>query len=150
MGTFSARIRVARAMDWITEDARFDLDTVRGIRNDFAHSFDHNLAFGDQSIADRCRNLRTAQAFLDGYEVAAARPNRNLSVEAIHAMQAVFKPPRWRFQLTVEFLAQYLDEISSSLQAYSGPDLLEEIRDLSANTCVRISATATVGPPPAM
>ncbi len=85
-------------MDWINDDARLDLDTVRGIRNDFAHSFDHNLTFGDQSIADRCRNLRTAQAFLAGDEEAATQPNRTLSSEAIYTMQAVFKPPRWRLQ----------------------------------------------------
>jgi hypothetical protein len=148
IGTFSARIRLARALVWINDDARFDLDIVRGIRNDFAHSFDHKLSFGDQSVSDRCANLRTAQAFIDGYEVAAVATNRNLSSQAIYAMQAVFKPPRWRYQLAVEFLAQYLDEVRAENLAYSGTDLTAEVRALSANTRIQISATGIVTPLP--
>lgn len=148
IGTFSARIRLARALDWISEDAKSDLDVVRGIRNDFAHSFDHNLSFSDQSVSDRCFNLKTAQALIDGYEVAANAPNRNLSAEAIYAMQAVFKPPRWRYQLAVEFLTQYLDEVSEGVPAYAGTDLLAEIKSLSANTRIEVSITGTVGSPP--
>mgnify|MGYP007054690217 CR=1 FL=1 len=119
------------------------------MRNAFAHSFDHNLTFGEQSIADRWRNLSTAQAFLAGYEEAATRPNRNLSSEAIYTMQAVCKPPRWRFRLAVEFLAQSLAEIRSEVQAYSGADFLAEVRALSANTRMQISATGTIGSPAA-
>jgi len=148
ISTFSARIRLARALDWISDDARFDLDTVRKIRNDFAHSFDHGLSFGDQSVTDRCANLRTAQAFIDGYAVAAIAPNQNLSAEAIYAMQGVFKPPRWRYQLAVDFLSQYLDQITDEIHDYNGKDLIAEVRALSANTRIQISATVTVGPPP--
>jgi DNA-binding MltR family transcriptional regulator len=148
IATFSARIRLARALDWISDDARFDLDAIRKIRNDFAHSFDQNLSFSDRSVTDRCANLRTAQAFIDGYEVAAVAPNRNLSAEAIYAMQAVFKPPRWRYQLAVEFLSQYLDQITDEIPAYGSEDLVGAVRALSANTRIQISATGTVGPPP--
>jgi DNA-binding MltR family transcriptional regulator len=148
IGTFSARIRLARALDWISEDARFDLDIIRKIRNDFAHSFDHSLSFNDQSITDRCASLRTAQAFIDGYEVAAVAPNQNLSAEAIHAIQSTFKPPRWRYQLAVEFLSQYLDQITSEIAAYCGTDLIGEVRALSANTRAHSSGTGTVVPPP--
>ncbi len=146
IGTFSARIRIACAAGWISDDVRIDLDTIRAIRNDFAHSFDHNLSFADQSVVDRCRNLRTAEAFLKGYEAAAAAPNRNLSSEAIFAMQAVFKSPRWRYQLAVEFLAQHLDEIHGESTAYAGTDLLAEVHALSANTRIKVSATSTSGP----
>ena len=57
LSTFSARIRVARALAWISEDVRYDLDQVREIRNEFAHNFDHELSFSTQSIADKCRTL---------------------------------------------------------------------------------------------
>ena len=43
LGAFSARIRVARALAWISEDVRYDLDQIRDIRNDFAHNADHEL-----------------------------------------------------------------------------------------------------------
>jgi len=145
IGTLSARIRIAYAIGWISDAVRFELDTIRDIRNDFAHSFDHNLSFADQSVADRCRNLKTAEAFLKGYEAAASSPNQNLSAEAIFAMQAVFKSPRWRYQLAVEFIAQHLDEIHGESAAYAGTDLLTEVHSLSANTRIIISATGTVG-----
>lgn len=145
IGTFSARIRIACALGWVSDDVRFDLDTIRAIRNDFAHSFNHNLAFADPSISDRCKNLRTAQAFIEGYEVAASAPNRNLSSQAIYAMQAAFKSQRWRYQLAVEFLAQHLDEIGGESPVYAGPDLLNEVHALSANTRIKISATGSVG-----
>jgi hypothetical protein len=63
-------------------------------------------------------------------------------------MQAVFKPPRWRYQLAVEFLAQYLDEVPAGVPTYSGTDLFGEVRALSANTRIKVSATGTVGSPP--
>jgi DNA-binding MltR family transcriptional regulator len=147
IGTFSARIRLARALDWINEDVRADLDVVRDIRNDFAHSFDHNLAFSDQSVSARCGNLRTAQAYIDGYELAANSPHRNLSPTAIYAMQAVFKPPRWRYQLAVDFLAQHLDEIAAGVPAYCGTDLLAEVGALSASARVQVSIAGTVERP---
>lgn len=135
LGTFSARILVARALEWINEDAQIDLDTVRGIRNDFAHSFDHNLSFEDKSVSGRCKNLRTAQAFLDAHDLAVKVPSRKFSSHVIYAMRAVFEPARWRYQLTVEFLVQYLDEISGDTSGYSGPDFMEEIRAITMRQC---------------
>ena len=79
LGTFSARIRIARALAWISEDVRYDLDQVRSIRNEFAHNFDHELAFSTQSIADKCRTLRVAQVLIEANEHAASTPHRNLS-----------------------------------------------------------------------
>jgi len=148
LGTFSSRIRLARAIDWISEDVQCDLDTIRGIRNDFAHSFDYKLSFANQSIAARCKNLRTAQAFLDGLDIAAAKPNQNISVKVIQNVQATFDLARWRFQLVVDFVSQYLDDINGNLEQYSGPNLTEQVRDLSSNFRITISATAVVGHPP--
>lgn len=148
LSTFSARIRVARALVWISEDVRYDLDQVREIRNEFAHNLDHELSFSTQSIADKCRTLRVAQVLIEAKEHAAATPHRNLSPAVIRAMGSVFEPPRQRFQVTVEMLAQHLDELPGDSSAYDGPNLREELWALGSNVDIKISATGTVGPVP--
>lgn len=148
LGSFSARIRMARALALIDEDAGADLDTIRAIRNDFAHSFDHELSFQDQSISGRCSNLRTAQAYMDGFDVAASRPHPNLTPYALRAMRDAFKPPRWRFQLAVDFLEQYLSDLTIGKPTYAGSDLLGEVKDLSAKVRIQVRAELTVGTPP--
>jgi DNA-binding MltR family transcriptional regulator len=148
IGSFSARIRIARALGWIDEDAQFDLDTIRSIRNEFAHSLDCGLSFSDQSISSKCGNLRTAQTFIVGFDAAASVPHSNLSAEAFHAMREVFEPPRWRYQLAVHFLAQYLAEIPGVPTGYSGPDLLQNVRASNANLRIRGSGTARAVPKP--
>lgn len=148
LGTFSARIRVARALAWISDDVQYDLNLIRTIRNEFAHNFDHALSFADQSIADKCRALRVAQVLIDANESAASRPHRNLSAEVIRAMGAIFQPPRQRFEVTVEMLAQHLDELAEESTEYNGPNLREELLALGSNVNIKISATATVGPVP--
>jgi DNA-binding MltR family transcriptional regulator len=57
LGSFSARIRTAYAIGLLGREMYADLETVRSIRNDFAH--DHRgLSFDNQSLADRARNLK--------------------------------------------------------------------------------------------
>lgn len=148
LGAFSARIRVARALAWISEDVRFDLDQIRSIRNEFAHNVDHELAFSNQSIADKCRTLRVAQVLIDAHEHAANTPHRNLSAAAIRAMGAIFQPPRNRFEVSVEMLAQHLDELPPDTAEYTGPNLRDELWALGSHVNIKVSATATVGPAP--
>jgi len=147
IGAFGARIQMARALDWISDDVCADLDTIRAIRNDFAHSFDHDLAFTDQSVSDRCSNLKTAQAYVDGFDIAASAPRRKLSSESLHAMQSAFKPPRRRFQLAVNFLAQYLDGIPADETVDPQVAFLDEVRSLSARIRFEFKGTATVKSP---
>jgi hypothetical protein len=148
LGTFSARIRLARALVWISEDVRYDLDQVRSIRNEFAHNFDHELSFSTQSIADKCRTLRVAQVLIDANEHAASTPHSNLSAAVIRAMGPVFEPPRQRFEVAVEMLAQHLDELPADSSEYNGPNLREELWALGSHVDVKVSATATVGAAP--
>ncbi len=56
LGTFSSRIVSALALGIVSTDEYHDLEIVRGIRNDFAHRL--GMGFDDQSIKDRCANLR--------------------------------------------------------------------------------------------
>lgn len=146
LGAFSARIRVASALAWISEDVRFDLDQIRSIRNEFAHNFDHELSFANQSIADKCRTLRVAQVLIDANEHAASAPHGNLTAAAIRAMGAIFQPPRQRFEVTVEMLAQHLDGLPANTNEYSGPNLRDELWALGSRSNVKVSGNLTVGP----
>jgi len=143
LGPFSARIYIARALAWISDDVYFDLDQIRSIRNEFAHNFDHELSFSNQSIADKCRTLRVAKVLLEANENAASLPHPNLSAAVIRGMGAVFEPPRQRFEVTVEMLAQHIDELPADSSAYGGPDLRAELWALGSNVKVQISATGT-------
>lgn len=146
LSTFSARIRLAHALAWISDDVQYDLNIIRSVRNDFAHNFDHELSFSTQSIADKCRNLRAAQVLIDANEHAASVPHRNLSAEVIRAMGAIFRPPRQRYEVTVEMLAQHIDDLQGETGMYVGPDLKEELWKLGSNVNIKITATLSAGP----
>ena len=148
LGAFSARIRLAHALAWISDDVQYDLNIIRSIRNEFAHNFDHELSFSNQSIADKCRNLRTAQVLIDANEHAASTPHPNLSAAVIRAMGAIFHPPRQRYEVSVEMLAQHLDDLEGEAGAYAGPNLKEELWKVGSDVNIKITATLTVGPAP--
>ena len=57
-GTFASRIVGALALGCVSEREYRDLQTIRGIRNEFAHQL--AVSFDDQSIADRCALLNFA------------------------------------------------------------------------------------------
>lgn len=145
LSTFSARIKLANSLGWIGSIVRSDLDRIRSIRNDFAHSFDHGLSFETDSISDRCKSLKTAEAFLAGYDVAINNPQRrkNLSHEAVEAMKQAFVSPRSRYQVTIEFISQYFDEIAEN-EDYTDSDFLSEITELSSTVNVQITGNISV------
>lgn len=146
LSTFSSRIRVARALNWVVDDVGFDLDQIRSMRNEFAHNIDHELSFENQSIADKCRTLRVAQVLVAANEHAASIPHPNVSAEVIRAMGGIFQPPRQRFEVTVEMLAQHLDELPGDSSEYIGPSLRDELWALGSHLNIKISATGTAGP----
>ena len=55
LGTLAARTAAAAALGLISGQEYRELETIRKIRNQFAH--DHHTSFSDQGIVDRCRNL---------------------------------------------------------------------------------------------
>jgi len=58
LGMFSSRIAIAHSLGLISDKERDDCNTLRKIRNQFAHS--HRVSFEDQKIMDLCRNLHHA------------------------------------------------------------------------------------------
>ena len=58
LGTFSAKIEVAFRVGLLSLYERRVLHAIRGIRNQFAHELG-DVAFSDQSIRDRCKNIET-------------------------------------------------------------------------------------------
>ena len=146
LATFSARIRLAHALAWISDDVQYDLHVIRSVRNEFAHNFNHELSFSNQSIADRCRNLRAAQTLIDANEHAASIPHKNLSAEVIRATGEVFQSPRQRYEVSVEMLAQHIDDLPAETGAYAGPDFKKELWELGSDININIRATLEVGP----
>ena len=55
LGTLAARAAAAAALGLISGREYREVETIRKIRNQFAH--DHRTRFSDQDIVDRCRNL---------------------------------------------------------------------------------------------
>jgi len=75
LSSFSARIKIAFYLGKISKECRTDLDTIRGIRNEFAHHADI-ISFDSQSIADRCRSLQFS------YHERAHRPRGHFTAAA--------------------------------------------------------------------
>jgi DNA-binding MltR family transcriptional regulator len=146
LGSFSARILTARALMWISEDVRFDLDQLREIRNKFAHNADHELSFADQSIADKCKNLNVANVLIDAHKAAADRPSTGLSPDVILAMASLYESPRQRFEISIEMLAQHLDDIGPTAAEYHGPSLKDELWELGLNVRPTFRFAGTVAP----
>ena len=147
LGALSSRSKLARALGWIGEDVYADINTMRDIRNVFAHSADHRLSFAEPSIADRCRNLVIAKEFLDGIGDRVRNPGSRCSAEVFAGQQRMLSAPRKRFQLSVEFVAQYIDELGATSPQTGGIDLSAEVRRLGYDSEPRISGTATVRDP---
>jgi len=144
LSTFSARIVLARALNWIDDAAYHDLNKIRSIRNEFAHSFDHELSFDDQSISDRCSLLKIVQAYLDGFDQIKNSPENTLQfapvvINDFKKAKENYQSARKRYEMTTHFLSQYLDDIPTEITEYGGYNILEEVHSLSANSISKIS-----------
>jgi hypothetical protein len=151
LGALSARIRVAHALAWISEDVYFDLEQIRKIRNEFAHNFDHELSFANQSISSKCLNLRVTNELIAANEYIASTLEKqaldtessepilrsNYSAATIRGMGAVFHPPRQRFEISIEMLAQHLDDLPEDNSEYVGQSLKEKMWELEHKMFLR-------------
>jgi DNA-binding MltR family transcriptional regulator len=101
LATFSARIRVAEALGWLSPDEASDLHRIREIGNDFAHGLDHEMNFDEQSIRDRVNALTCPRLLLDYSHIG--EPLKPSDVEDIR------NRPRRRFETAVGLLWVLLD-----------------------------------------
>jgi mannitol operon repressor len=92
LGTFSARINATYAFGLITTKERQDLNLIRGIRNEFAHS-EHGLTFADRKIVGMCSSLISRRP-LDMIRGPDDYPPRQRFNEAVifNAMQLWYRP----------------------------------------------------------
>jgi hypothetical protein len=145
LSTFSSRINLALALQWIDSETADDLNTIRDIRNDFAHHLDHELSFETTSIANRCENLHSASAHLKGYD-EAAKKSRNFSPALFDSIKKNFSKPRWRYHIAVESIDHILIAVTTpNGNQYCGPSLIDECYESTANIQFKVNITGTVG-----
>lgn len=147
LATFSTRIKLAMALGWIDQDVEGDLDIIRNIRNRFAHSFEQDMTFEETEIKGWCSSLRTIQAYLTGFDRAKDRLQRNFSSKLIADWRGIMEPPRARYLVATNWLAQHLTEIMEN--TWTGESLISQVGNLGQNFAVRVQATGTVGTPTA-
>jgi hypothetical protein len=140
LASFDAKIKLARALNLICADTEADLDQIRHIRNVCAHSCDLELDF--ITFEARCSNLRTAKAYLEGVESTKMVAGNLNTHRAVDAIIETFSSPRWRFQLTVDFLVQHLKDLNRN--DVSGEPLLNQVRTLGGRMIGRCSAEVKV------
>lgn len=56
IGTYSSRIKLAYSLSYISENEKKDLECIRKIRNEFAHSW-RKVNFRDTKVVAQCKNL---------------------------------------------------------------------------------------------
>ena len=83
LSTFSAKIEMAYRLGLITCDTKSMLNMFRGVRNDFAHSFEFT-SFEDQSIRDRLQNTFEAQAHIYDALISDARKHSESVIEELN------------------------------------------------------------------
>ena len=104
--TFSAKIKVAFALGLISSDERRELDTIRRIRNDFAHQLGA-LNFEDASVRDRCGALGLPERLY----VPERIPLRESTDEPLPVLDLTFPDgvtSRERFRMSVVYTMHVL------------------------------------------
>lgn len=67
LGSFSSRTKMAYALGLLSPEIYKDIDTIRKIRNDFAHLL-HGISFNSDSIKTRCQNLAIPKLAIPAYK----------------------------------------------------------------------------------
>jgi hypothetical protein len=118
LATFSAKIELAYLMKLIAKESRTWLNTVRRIRNEFAHNLDP-IDFTSQKIRDLCSNLASSEIisvlkahFMDS--VGADETVAKLITEWLDPMIALSDGPRTRYMNTIK-MEMFILELRTSL-----------------------------------
>jgi DNA-binding MltR family transcriptional regulator len=107
LATFAARIRICRALGWLSEDDARDLHCVRDIGNDFAHHLDHTMSFEDQIIRDRVASLR-CPAIMTQYSAITTPPVSASEIADINSK------PKKRFEVAIGILQHVITQTISA------------------------------------
>jgi hypothetical protein len=126
LGTFSARINLGFMLKIYDEQAWRDLDVIRDIRNDFAHTTGIG-SFDTASVRNRCANLKVCDSAAHFCEFKSAEGVLISSAESdgftemmLHVpdLDARRADPRQRYLLCVKYYAAYLAYPFDSLSVY--------------------------------
>jgi DNA-binding MltR family transcriptional regulator len=71
LGSFSSRILMSYCLGLISEDEYHDLDTIRKIRNVFAHRL-LDASFKDEGVKQLCRNLKACDVVGEAHTLTNA------------------------------------------------------------------------------
>ena len=97
LGTFSARISLAFCLNLIPSIYHEDFNTIRKIRNIFAHEL-HGISFDTESVRSRCAALSVPEDYC-----------RWLEVDFLDLSSSDPKEPRTRFLFTFAVTVQALE-----------------------------------------
>lgn len=115
LSTFSSRINIAYSLGLLTKSEYNDLNRVRHIRNEFAHSL-HGLTFDEARIQDRCRSLEIPSLDIDITKLSGWGAFQDMTKQLIAGgvdvtitpIVSELFPPRQTFILTVPLLIRRL------------------------------------------
>jgi hypothetical protein len=99
--TFAIKTRIAYALGVYGPDTKDDLDTIRHIRNFFAHDKGH-LTFDDEDVSGLCKQLKWIERYpwggVAGEKPASARAQYVETIQYLYAFLAtgVGNPVRYR------------------------------------------------------
>jgi hypothetical protein len=119
LGSFGAKITAAYAFNWYGPETRHDLDLIRVMRNEFAHSR-KSFGFSDEPVAAVCKQLRSPNwpgSFIP-------KGSLDLASDEELCEAADKNHPRTRFRSACHTLAyRLLAHAGQTLSPYA-PDLL--------------------------
>jgi hypothetical protein len=111
LGSFADRTTMAYALGLINSATKADLDLIRRIRNDFAHSHDHKLSFSVDAIRSRARELAVMSAIERVIQEAGSTLGDSPEVRnAVRLTLDHFGPARLRFELCILMLGAAIVE----------------------------------------
>lgn len=142
--SFAARIRIARALDWINNDVYADLERIRKLRNRCAHSVDAAVSLNDADLAQICSGIAIVTRYQQGLETAKIRQQARTSASVFDAVSARFSQLDQRFRLAVDLYAQHLMELQAQAAPYASVDVFAQARALGESLAFRAQGTATV------
>jgi DNA-binding MltR family transcriptional regulator len=109
LGSFSAKIKLAFLVGIISKEAYKELETLKDIRNRFAHYLDIK-DFKSERICVWCNNLKLIEKYFQEAKPHTDLPNpHNLHlVMGINGKRRKLRSPKWRYMMTAMLLSRAL------------------------------------------